>query len=296
MDEPRTVVLLHSGGLSHRLWDGVVADLEADGDWRCVAPDLPGFGAAPRLPGRATLAAYAQHVCALLDGELADGEQVIVAGSCMGATVAAEVARRRPDQVAGLALVNVLDRDTVVGGAHARTAALARRAPWLVRGLSRTIGVVRPPRGRLEQAVRRTFVDEVSPGYLAEVVRLYHRPDQLPAFTAVLAEIEGWRVAGTGAGAGAGTGAGAGGAASGGAANGDPSPPGTTRTREILPTRVIWGQENAVVPVRHAAAVSERVGAPAPTVVAGAAHLLPHQRPEVVAGGVRELARAAARS
>jgi pimeloyl-ACP methyl ester carboxylesterase len=84
------LVLLHGLGLSWRSWKPVLPLLRERHD--VVALDLPGFGTAPPLQVRPTIAALADAV----EGELdrAGVERVAAAGNSMGGSVALELARR----------------------------------------------------------------------------------------------------------------------------------------------------------------------------------------------------------
>lgn len=103
-----SVVLLHG-------WPGFwydwrrVLPLLAGEDFDAVAPDFRGFGGSDKpdlAPERfATEGRYADDVLALLD-HLEVNERCIFVGHDIGAVVAQAVARRRPGQVAALALFN----------------------------------------------------------------------------------------------------------------------------------------------------------------------------------------------
>ncbi len=95
-----TVVMLHYFGGAGRAWDAVAERLAQH--YRCVAPDLPGFGARPPLAGFSvdTMAdAAADEVAAL---GLTD---VVLAGHSMGGKIATALAGRRPPWLRALVLV-----------------------------------------------------------------------------------------------------------------------------------------------------------------------------------------------
>lgn len=97
-DRPPTIVFLHGTRLSGAQWAVQVAAL--DGEFRCLAPDLPGHGDAADHPF--TLKAAAEAVA---DTIVADGRgPVIVVGLSLGGYVAMELAARHPEMVAGLVL------------------------------------------------------------------------------------------------------------------------------------------------------------------------------------------------
>ena len=75
---------------------------QVDGVFRCIAPDLAGHGAAPRL-ARYGLAPYGEELIARVGGELGVGP-VIIVGHSLGGAVGLSIAGRHP----GLAVQAVL--------------------------------------------------------------------------------------------------------------------------------------------------------------------------------------------
>src|SRR6478609_8497479 len=100
--EAAPVVLVHGLGGSHLNWVGIAPALAARR--RVVAIDLPGFGLSPAL-GRDT---SVNHNAALLSRFVHEvlGRPVVLVGNSMGGMVSLLLADRRPEQVAGLALVD----------------------------------------------------------------------------------------------------------------------------------------------------------------------------------------------
>ena len=100
------LVFLHYFGGSGRTWQPTTDALVAAG-WRCVAPDLRGFGESP-APGenwtRYTVDEMADDIRDLIG--LLGLERFIVAGHSMGGKVALALAARQPAGLAGLALVS----------------------------------------------------------------------------------------------------------------------------------------------------------------------------------------------
>ena len=84
------LVLLHGLGLRWRSWKPVLPALAREHD--ALALDLPGFGAAPALHRRPTVAALADAVEAELDRVRLD--RVHLAGNSLGGWIALELARR----------------------------------------------------------------------------------------------------------------------------------------------------------------------------------------------------------
>ena len=93
-DTGPTVVLLHGATLDHRAWDPQTEALvEA---FRVVVPDLRGHG---ESDGRFDFEETVQDILALLDHGRAP--EVVLVGLSLGANIAQEVIRRRPDLVGG---------------------------------------------------------------------------------------------------------------------------------------------------------------------------------------------------
>jgi len=101
-DAPPPVVLVHGLGGSHLNWVGIGPQL-ARGR-RVVALDLAGFGLTPSL-GRPT---SVHHNAALLSRFVHRvlGRPVVLVGNSMGGMISILLAGRRPEQVAGLALID----------------------------------------------------------------------------------------------------------------------------------------------------------------------------------------------
>jgi pimeloyl-ACP methyl ester carboxylesterase len=94
-----TIVFLHGTRLTGASWAAQVAGL--DGEFHCLAPDLPGHGDAEGIPF--TVAGAADRIADLVEHE-AHGGRAILVGLSLGGYVAMAVAARRPELVAGLAI------------------------------------------------------------------------------------------------------------------------------------------------------------------------------------------------
>lgn len=117
------VLAIHGITANHRAW-GLVASLVPG---PVVAPDLRGRGGSGTLPGPYGMAAHAADCVAVLDA--LDIERATVVGHSMGGFVAAVLAHRHPERVAGLVLVDGgaplpvgdgVDLDTALGPAMRR--------------------------------------------------------------------------------------------------------------------------------------------------------------------------------
>ena len=92
------VVLLHGIGMGRSVYVDLVSRL----DGRVIGVDLPGFGEAPEPQRTLTMERHADLVAAFLrDRGISDA---VVLGHSMGSQIAAELAARHPDVVAGLIL------------------------------------------------------------------------------------------------------------------------------------------------------------------------------------------------
>ncbi len=97
------IVFLHNGGGT--LWNWAHQLQYFSTQHRIIAPDLPGFGRSHRPFAPLTLNAYVEGLSELL--EVLDCPKPILAGNCIGASIALEFALRAPETVAALALFNV---------------------------------------------------------------------------------------------------------------------------------------------------------------------------------------------
>jgi pimeloyl-ACP methyl ester carboxylesterase len=94
-----TLLLLHSGGGTHRQWRQLIAQMDAG--WRILAPDLVGHGETPALPQPFALEDELALLAVLL--QQADGPMHVV-GHSYGGALALELARRHPARIASLAV------------------------------------------------------------------------------------------------------------------------------------------------------------------------------------------------
>ena len=98
-----TVVLVHGWAFDHHVWDGQVARLAERR--RVVTLDLAGHGESGPRPAW-TMAAVGDDVKAVV--EAAGAKQVVLVGHSMGGNVVLEAARRMPQRVKGIVLVDTL--------------------------------------------------------------------------------------------------------------------------------------------------------------------------------------------
>jgi pimeloyl-ACP methyl ester carboxylesterase len=105
------VLLLHGAGVDHREPLGTIDSAFAHpSGYRRIYPDLPGHG---RTPAPESIRSADDVLGALLDliDDLAGDEPLLVAGHSAGGYYARAIARRRPEQVIGLALICPLLED-----------------------------------------------------------------------------------------------------------------------------------------------------------------------------------------
>lgn len=82
--------MVHGLGGSVRSWDLIAPALSRTRE--LVLIDMPGHGLSPSLPGRQTIAAFADEIAAFIDGEGLGGVDLV--GSSVGARLVLELARR----------------------------------------------------------------------------------------------------------------------------------------------------------------------------------------------------------
>lgn len=96
------VLMIHSLGCDHRVWDAVAARLPA----RTVCYDIRGHGLSPVTP--ATLERHAADALALLDALGVD--RAVLCGLSIGGQIAMEAALADPHRIAGLVLADTAAR------------------------------------------------------------------------------------------------------------------------------------------------------------------------------------------
>jgi pimeloyl-ACP methyl ester carboxylesterase len=98
------VVLVHGWAFDRHVWDGQVKALSAK--HRVVALDLAGHGESGGSRAAWTMAAFGEDVKAVV--EAVGAKQVVLVGHSMGGPVVLEAARRMPERVKGIVLVDTL--------------------------------------------------------------------------------------------------------------------------------------------------------------------------------------------
>lgn len=95
------ILFVHGFPLDHMMWREQVAELSRD--FRCVVPDLRGFGKSTVTDGTVTMEQFADDLAELLDA-LAITEPVMLCGLSMGGYIAWQFARRHAVRLKGLIL------------------------------------------------------------------------------------------------------------------------------------------------------------------------------------------------
>ncbi|MEW6567610.1 MAG: alpha/beta hydrolase [Chloroflexota bacterium] len=189
-----SIVFIHGWASSGRTWQSSMERVAPY--FRCLAPDLPGHGHSDKPPfSWYRLAAFVENVSSLLDVTRAHPASVV--GHSMGGTIAIELARRRPEAVTRLVLVNpvvtgrlTLDLRWISGRLPRRLAlALARRmwppsAARLRRSLERNGG--RLPAGSYQRRDLEDLLQATADSLLgsARAVIRHDASPHLPALRA----------------------------------------------------------------------------------------------------------------
>jgi pimeloyl-ACP methyl ester carboxylesterase len=197
---------------------------------------------------------------ALLEQE--DLAPALLVGNCMGANIAASLARRRPDLVTGLLALNPLTEASFSGGRIGFLHGMARVAgppTRLLRTASRRLRALRPiAEASLRFQLGRKGVER-GPHRDEELVACQMRRDQLPALVDVLDDM---------------------------VAYGDLDTEGAPTG---VPTWIVWGDENRVLSRRRAAHLHRTMHAERVALLDGCGHLPMLEEPDAVTALIEEL-------
>jgi pimeloyl-ACP methyl ester carboxylesterase len=223
MGEGPPILFVHGLGGSWQNWLEQMPDFAAN--HRVIAPDLPGFGESPMPPWEISMPAYARFIHDFCE-EVGFGKGTVV-GSSLGGFVASELAISEPDRVEHLILVS----------SAGVTWSRARREPAQVIGRIMRAAAplafryqmegLRRPRLR-QQAFRGIFHDPngLDPRLLFEVTLPALKA---PGFYDAMTTLVGYDI--------------------------------REKLQEIeVPTLLIWGRNDRVVPVRSAPYYQELIG------------------------------------
>ncbi|MEO8431429.1 MAG: alpha/beta fold hydrolase [Acidobacteriota bacterium] len=179
-----TVVLVHGYPLDGGMWSGVARVLATE--FRVIKPDLPGRSENP-VPAEGTIESYADFLEAVLQS--CPGPTGI-AGFSMGGYAALALARRRPETLKALALVDSrAGADDDAGRAKREEAIAAVRANGPQAAADAMLPKLLSPealaRKDLVERVRRTILRQTPETLESDLAAMRDRPDS----TAFLREI-----------------------------------------------------------------------------------------------------------
>lgn len=216
------VVLLHGIGRSLEDWSEQFDRL--DGHFDLVAVDLPGFGWSDPLPAGTTLAGLASSLPPVFE-LLGLAGPVHVVGNSLGGAVAMRLAANRPELVRSLVLANSAGFGSEV------TIGLRVLA---IRPIRRRL--LRPNRRAAARAVRNLFVDPAvaTQDRIDLAYAIASRPDRADTMLAIADELGTFR----------------------GIRRQWREELLTAVERHRIPTLVLWGERDAVLPASHLRAVA----------------------------------------
>ena len=99
--EGMPILFVHGFPLDHTMWRFQIAELAKD--FRCIAPDLRGFGQSTVTEGKVTMEQFADDLAALLDA-LQITEPIVFCGLSMGGCIAWQFVRRHAQRLKSLIL------------------------------------------------------------------------------------------------------------------------------------------------------------------------------------------------
>ena len=126
------ILFVHGFPLDHTMWRQQLVELSRD--FRCIAPDLRGFGKSSVTAGKVTMGQYADDLAALLDA-LRIAEPVVLCGLSMGGYIGWEFVQRHVAQLRALILCDtraVPDSPEVAAGRLKLADDVVRLGPELV--------------------------------------------------------------------------------------------------------------------------------------------------------------------
>ena len=95
------ILFVHGFPLDHTMWRFQIAELSSN--YRCIAPDLRGFGLSTVTEGKVTMEQFADDLAALLDA-LQITQPVVFCGLSMGGCIAWQFVRRHVQRLKALIL------------------------------------------------------------------------------------------------------------------------------------------------------------------------------------------------
>ena len=136
------LILLHNGGTSHAIWQGIIPYL-AD-EYELFAFDLLGYGTSDKPATGYTLDNYIDFLTDFVDYRgLAPVNMV---GNCMGSAMSLGFAACCPEKIRALVLINPLTQATFLAGSLGPTLRLRLRAPQFSRNIYPWLGRLKVPK------------------------------------------------------------------------------------------------------------------------------------------------------
>jgi len=244
------VVFLHGFSTSSHLWSDVVPLMPAG--HRLVVLDLLGYGRSDRpLTHPVDVGAHADRIVAMLDELRID--RACIVGHGMGGGIAQTVAIRHAARVSHLCLIDsvAFDRWPIAGGRLARAALPAAR--WLPSKV--LLGVLR-------RELARGYVD---PARGERSIDLYLRPfADAGGQAAIVAHLRAL-------------------------AGGGPADVAPRLSTLTLPTSLVWGEHDRLVPVSLAYRLETTIPRAALDVIDDAGHFTPEESPRRIADAIATL-------
>ncbi|MCH5378172.1 MAG: alpha/beta hydrolase [Planctomycetes bacterium] len=130
----RYVLLVHGAASNHTRWSELVEHTTLTRTWNIIFPDMRGNGAS-MTRGRQDMEIWCADLADILAAERAS--VAVVIGHSLGAQIAVQFARRHPDRVLGLVLI-----DPVFQRALRGRQLFVRRYRWLFRALAAVVGAL----------------------------------------------------------------------------------------------------------------------------------------------------------
>ncbi len=193
MGRGEPVVMLHNGGSSHVIWDGVAKRLA--GQYEIFALDLLGFGDSAKPGGGYNLDNYVAMLEEFVSSRGLD--QVVLVGNCMGCAISLAFTDRHPDKVRALVLCNPLTESTFLGGWLGPLLWLRERMPAVNRQVYRVLGHLKLTNGIGSAATAFQL------GPRGRALKVHHSPEifgpyaasgQLESLLGVLDDLENYAV------------------------------------------------------------------------------------------------------
>lgn len=255
------LLFLHNGGTSHAIWLDVIDALAPNFD--CIAIDLLGYGASSKPGTSYTMTDYVALVEHVLD--TLQVPSVYLVGNCMGSAISVHVARKMPERIRGLVLVNPLTEATFKGGWLASVLALRQKAPSVASPLFRAISAIRLPgwTAPMTLAFQVGGAGKKQAVHTQDALRACHSSEgQLRSMLAVLDDIDAY-------------------------AEVDRFEP----TTGFPPILTIWGRQNRVLSSAAGQALNARLQPVNAIELDDCGHLLMMERPDQVAEAIAHFVR-----